>query len=473
MRRIANLLPALTLLALLLAGAPAEAREPQVAEPAAPRASAGQGTQYFRFVLKQVRAKPLDDPNKLLDNPKNTLLIVLGQTDVLDRWLDRHALRDEFLLKGGSLLIATDRHTSDDLKDEIGVQVSGKFEYVDLRSDPQAAWRGMPECPLVQEVRSWRGRHPIFVGLPNPPRVATNKPSSLSYWGIFPIATLPVMGEDRFGPIRRLAPMRFAVAHQFPEPGGRLLVLADHSLFINEMMAQPDNDNAEFAFNVALWLTDNGQRTDVLFYDDGTLQTSFDVSLELPSPQFPPLEALVPLFNQVLNGLQRENFFNKNLLKVFGGRAALLRTAALVLTLAVAVFGLYRFLHARHRVEPKVPRLPVQLAVLAPSVPAVEQRHQAVLARGNLSEAARELARQAFTALGVPPAAGAAAPAFTVAGPWWWRLVWGRRVRRLWELAALGRTDRVSPAGLRRLAAGLQQLRAAAEGGKLHFAAAK
>ena len=71
----------------------------------------------------------------------------------------------------------------------------------------------------------------------------------------------------------RPGPLRFAVGAQLAG-GGRLLVLADHSIFINDMMLQTDNDNIPFAFNVVRWLTDagNGQRrTDVLFYDDGQI----------------------------------------------------------------------------------------------------------------------------------------------------------------------------------------------------------
>src|SRR5258707_13339101 len=46
----------------------------------------------------------------------------------------------------------------------------------------------------------------------------------------------------------------------------------------------------------------------------------------------------------------------------------------------------------RHRPESRVPRLPGRLA-LSTAVPAVERRHQAVIAQGNLAEAAREIAR--------------------------------------------------------------------------------
>jgi hypothetical protein len=294
-----------------------------------------------------------------------------------------------------------------------------------------------------------------------------------------PIATLSKRGDDFSIQVGVFSSRTYHNQVLFAVTGplwwkGKMLVLADHSVFINDMLLQADNANWKFAENVASWLTDNGKRKQILFIDDGVIRTDFDVALEIPEPRLPPIEALVPMVNQMIAGLERENAFNRLLVQAFGGsERAIVRTVLLVLTIALLVYGLYRALNARHRVEPKVPRLPTQLTALAPPLPALEQRHQAVLARGNLSEAARELARQAFTALGVPPAAGAAVPAFTVDGSWWQRLVWGRRVRQLWDLAAPGHGRRVSPTDLRRVAAALHSLRAAVAGGKLHFAAAK
>jgi hypothetical protein len=376
------------------------------------------------------------------------------------------------------VLIATDRETSNRLFQETRVKVSGEFVAMpQVRGslvDPEKAWRGMADCPLLQESRTGANRHPLFAGLQEPSKVATNKPSYFSLMTTLSLATLPVEGTVGVGNARVPIWLSCAIANEFPQ-GGRLLVMADHSVFINDMLLQPadENDNWKFAENVIGWLTDNGKRTQILFCEDSAIRTDFNAGLQIPEPRLPPIEALVPMVNQMLAGLERENAFNQLLVQAFGNLNAVMRTTLLVLTMALLGYGLYRVLNARHRVEPKVPRLPAQLTALATPLPAQEQRHQAVLARGNLSEAARELTRQAFTALGVPPAAGTAVPEFTVDGSWWQRRVWGRRVRQLWELAALGHGRRVSPKDLERMAADLHALRAAAAGGKLHFAATK
>ena len=105
--------------------------------------------------------------------------------------------------------------------------------------------------------------------------------------------------------------------------------------------------------------------------------------------------------------------------------------------------------------------------------PVAERRQQALLATGRLDEAARELAVRAFAELGVPPEPGARPPAVAVAGGWWRRLVWGRRVRRLWAVAAGDGTSRVSAAGLGRLLAAVHELRAAAAAGLVRLSPAQ
>src|SRR5262245_66299983 len=88
----------------------------------------GQGMHVFRALLKVLGVEPLKDFDQLLDKPANTVLVVLGHTDRLDRWLtEGHSLTDEFLKRGGAVLIATDRPTSNGLFGETHVKVSGEF----------------------------------------------------------------------------------------------------------------------------------------------------------------------------------------------------------------------------------------------------------------------------------------------------------------------------------------------------------
>ena len=62
-----------------------------------------------------------------------------------------------------------------------------------------------------------------------------------------------------------------------------------------------------FAINIARWLSDNGRPKEVLLYDDGVIQSSFDVDLSFGPPPFPPIEALVPLANQMIGEMEQED----------------------------------------------------------------------------------------------------------------------------------------------------------------------
>src|SRR5206468_3860961 len=148
--------------------------------------------------------------------------------------------------------------------------------------------------------------------------------------------------------------------------------------------------------NIARWLSDDGRRTEVLLYDDGFVQSNFDVDLNFAPPPFPPIEALVPLANQMIGEMEQENLFNRILIDAVGGPERILRGLLLMFTLGLLVSGGYRFLNSKFRTELR----PAKAAPAAAPVPDLERRHQAILARGNLVEAAHELAHQTFVALG-------------------------------------------------------------------------
>src|SRR5205807_757161 len=106
--------------------------------------------------------------------------------------------------------------------------------------------------------------------------VATNRPSHL----IRPAPGLPGMLPflarfpeeciiEEFGPRQPPQELWFAAGGEFGERGrkGRLLVLADHSVFINDMLGRADNDNFTFALLCLEWLTDGGRRDRVLFVE--------------------------------------------------------------------------------------------------------------------------------------------------------------------------------------------------------------
>ena len=61
-------------------------------------------THHFRQVFDLQGCKALTDPGELFDNPTETVLVILGDTTILQ------GLRiGDYVDRGGSLLLATDR----------------------------------------------------------------------------------------------------------------------------------------------------------------------------------------------------------------------------------------------------------------------------------------------------------------------------------------------------------------------------
>jgi hypothetical protein len=437
-----------------------------------------EGTEAFRQVVGALGLRPPPEGNDFFDQPQDKILIAFGRTDWLDRRLDGRLKK--FITDGGAVFIATDRPTSEALSEELHVHISGAF--VTTFAGGGRAYRGtMTECPLVQQFNRPPGNpRPaggfLFEGMGHEPTVATNLPSEIDDYGhVIPLAVLYAPGHF-VNPTGVLnlghqinGQSMFAVAGSpFTWGKGRLLVMSDHSVFTNQMMLQTDNDNVVFAVNAVRWLADAGggrRRTQAVIFDEGYPQTDFNPPLVLPQPQL-SLEELVPLADQVMVGLERENAFNQMLIEASGGLWPVLRTIAFLVTIALLFFGLYRFLQARYRPEP---RPPAASTAVVRDEPAVERRHRAVIEAGNLAETARELTHQAFASLGLTPAADAPPPAVIAPGRFDGRR-WRREVRRLWNLAALGPSGRVSPARLRRLDADVRDLLEAVAAGRVRLA---
>jgi hypothetical protein len=458
-----------------------------VAVAAPPRAVAqtsrppfGEGTHAFRRILHDLEMEPLDSVRAVRD-PPHTLLVVLGETDVLDQLPG--GLRG-FLARGGAALVATDRQVPvHRLLNPFGVTVNGtqvRLESGGLLSPVR--YRDFDECPLLQPVR---GASPDLLGLhvPGVPAgvplgrvVATNRPSYLTVYPKLPgslqvLATLPpgcrragVNGLDSMS----LGLPPFAVGGTVGP--GRLLVLADHSLFINDMMLQPDTDNVDFTYNCLDWLTAGKPKgTHVLFVEEGDVQTAFDIPLkEVPLP-LPPLDSLVPLADDVIQQMEAQNAFNEVLLDLVPFEQLWVALVVLLSGL-LAVYGLYRLLRARHRVDPAAPLLDRLLAAVPAAGSVMEQRHRALLGRGNLWEPARALARQCFAVAGIAGTDGRPAPPHVrVTGSWWQQRTLGRLVRRLWHLAYASRPVPVSPQEFARLPAEVEEVRAALASGVLEL----
>jgi hypothetical protein len=262
------------------------------------------------------------------------------------------------------------------------------------------------------------------------------------------------------------------------EGKGQVLVLADHSIFINEMMLPSDNGNVEFAYNCLEWLHHGSgrPRRKALFIEEGRIETDFNPLLIDPS-RLPPesLPQIIHKLDQVLEkagpalaDIEQENRLNdwledrlnENFDAEFLPRAIVLSLAGLLL-----FYGFYRIaIQGRHRPEPAVPLLERAVAQHTPDAPLVEQRLQAMLRAGNLWESARNLALQYFTS-----DCGRRPPRVAVEGSWWHRWRTRRHVLRLWRLAYEATPRRISAARLRKLIVQFDELKAALADGSVRL----
>ena len=353
--------------------------------------------------------------------------------------------------------------------------------------EPKTCYKGLQHCPFVVPIVE--AKPALFAdSQPGQPlNLATNVPSCLTVerraGSVQPIATLPLhcQFDTHKGRFEMLGSPTFAVAGDFGK--GRVLVLADHSLFINEMMLLDDERNFIFASNAIAWLRgDDPKRTKVLFVEEGKIQTKFEIPLK--SLNIPPEEALRLLFekrneilataNNVLVRLEDQGAFDNGVMNLFDRAgfppSRLARYAFVALTIALGLYVVYRVgIRGRFRHDLTAPMLPIVLDRNLPVAALAEQRHLTLLERGNLSEPAMHLARQWFASLGVEAFDGPR-PGLDARGGWWRRRQLAARLREAWRLAA-GRESRVTLEQLKAIERNLSELRAAHERGEWRLAA--
>ncbi len=432
--------------------------------PTAAKPRFGEGTHAFRRLLFDRQFRPLANSRELTESPTRSLLVVFGHTWPLEQLEGDLGGLASFVKQGGALLVATDRLSTPALMTSFGVAVDGEVVLPNLPA-LTPTYRGLPECPFALPVRN--ASPPLFQartlpGQQSAPFVAANLPSQLIRLRTQPpalplLAVLPALASDG----RSMA--AFAVGGDVG--AGRVLIMADHSVFINDMMLQPDNGNIDFAYRCAEWLQRSpaAPRDRVLYYEDGVIRRDFDIPLkDVPPPPIPSPEELVPIIDQTLHGLEEENAFNDMLLHAVG-EDVLWKALAVAACAALSVYGFVRLGLFRHRHDAATPTLAKLLGQQEPVASLIDQRTVELLREDNLWEAARALARDLF------PAAGAAPPTVQARGGWWQRRHWGRLVGRLWRLAHAARPARVSTRRFVALAAEVNQLRTALADGTVRI----
>lgn len=510
---------------------------------AVPEISYEQRTDAFRRLLFELRFQPLRSFGELQENPSESLFIMLGDPRCLSRkGFFPEGLRS-FVEQGGAVLIATDRETKGRAGEELsklaGVKVAGDL-LACSRPDPAENYDESLNCPFVQPIadtsglkgsKNVLGTLAAFIRVSSRPelfrnphsvqqdlRVATNNPSYLKRtnlrekrWLIFPggiyrLASLPASctpdaHSDDFSDSSLPDELLFAVSGRVGK--GRVLVLADHSIFINRMILPRDNGNMEFAANCLHWLRGGvstpmealgalrsgaergnevrqllGQRNKVLFWDDGVIRDNFEVPLKtVPLPPPAPSEpAIVAAIDKTIAQLEANDSFNRALLDQIddlpGGRPRVIRYAVYLLTLAAALFLVYRFVwRSRHRLDLAVPSLAKTLRDHEPRASLLDQRRRALLRLGNVWEMGHRLAQEVFESAGVAlPGASRPRVRMLSASRWRrWRVQ--RRVFRLWRLARGDAPAFLSPAALQRLLCEVEQLKSALADGTIVLSA--
>ena len=436
---------------------------------------------------EQLRA--LKDFGDLKEDPETKILIILGDLDELPKGLLK------FVEDGGAVLIASDRKPRSARAGELLQTLAGVsiHPHTLLCHEQESCYRQLQSFPFVVPIP---GAQPALFA--DSQKVATNVPSCLVVErrerSIRPLATLPascafVTPDGLLGVPGRQLPL-FAVAGEVGR--GRVLVMADHSVFINEMMLRPDTGNFEFASSAVVWLHENHARTKVLFVEEGKIKTKFDIPLK--SLNIPPEEVARILFekrneilvmaNNALVGLEDRAAFDNGVMNLFdraGFPASRLgRYAFVALTIALGLYALYRVgIRSGFRHDLTAPMLPIVLDRNLPVAALAEQRHLTLLARGNLTEPAMHLARQWFASLGVEGFDGPM-PTLDAEGGWWQRRRLTGQLREAWKLAAgqkvwnlvSGQRGWITPRRLKAIERTLSELRAAHERGEWRLSAA-
>jgi hypothetical protein len=229
--------------------------------------------------------------------PERSLLVALG--DFQSYPVDV----ESYVRRGGALLVATDRGLKG------GTRLWGmRLDAGPVNALHKESWfQDFSDCPLVS---SFEENHALTRGVLS---VATNRPGAAYPLRRFAgdswqtLAWLPELRSEPGDELRA----GFLAARENAS-GGRAVVVADQSVFANQMLGY--EDNPRFMINVVTWLSEG--RTTLLMLDDRAIVSPpslDDVQVEIPPPtpeevrdvlrQLPP-DVLVPFANAVLANVE-------------------------------------------------------------------------------------------------------------------------------------------------------------------------
>ena len=205
------------------------------------------GFQLFHLLLEQKGLYSVSDFRTPMDQrPTQTAVVLLG--DLNEVPTDLRSRLSKFLASGGTVLVASDE--SSFFRDLFMIR-QGPFEV----TTDQNAYQGFRDCPVVRDLRA---DTPLLDGVSslvaNRCGVIARMDNRVGNWSI--LAQLPDIAEGTNA--RRSRMPLIAEMQSRYRRGGRLLLMADHSILINGMLWH--GDNARLAVNLADWLSEGNRK---------------------------------------------------------------------------------------------------------------------------------------------------------------------------------------------------------------------
>jgi hypothetical protein len=444
----ASLAAGLVLLVAVSTEAPAQTH-PAAAQHAVDLRS---GTQLFRALLKHSGIRPVKASELTAlhhERAHDLIVISLGNPAALhEGWhfpaiaTARHALQG-----GGAALIASDQHLRleplllCDANSQSSGQIAGPLV---LCPEADVALRELEGCPFVEPIPCTdKALQSIFEGDGGDERRLTrvavnnssyltfqqhNGPSHFQRLARFPRACQLQADEGQMVPLPDNA--IFALggtgvhSDQHRLYSFQFLALADHSVFINQMLVEPGTDNLEFTYRVIRYLqgpqhAPGTGRSRCAFFENGVLVEQFDElgklavkaqKPSLPIPQ-PSLEAvqrwLVDNGNRFIDHLQKNNVPNKLVNDVVGVPTFI----RILLLLAAGYGGFYLCRRLWGARKPgNIPPAPLVKGASSGPPGVFERRQTELLRRDNVYEPVRDLVREFFDSTGIPADPGLEPP---------------------------------------------------------------
>jgi hypothetical protein len=489
MRHLALGLLALAVTTSLLASTDAPAQEAGAEQ--TPIQISADGTQIFRGLLDLAGVKPITQQELFnFNRPDDIIVISLGTT--IPQGIRRYDPKEYVklaLARGGAAMIATDTSLQFNFSDGGAFSVTG--ERITC-PDEIATLPGRDYCPFVVPIIPERGTQ-VGKLFENLDRVATNSSSYISLHligGNFEnrLATFPMNSINVNTRRSLLRNSSFAIGGEMRlnnVQSSRFLALADHSIFINQMLLEPGTDNLELTKRTIEFLKGPNQRTRCLFFEDGQVVDRFDELRHLyakqqqqgmPMPQvnlWALQDKLTDLGNSIIDQLQTNNAHNSLILgsgqdperqhRVLSG---IMRFMLVLLT----IYGLWFVLRRVWASRKPTDVLPPPAVATAPSGPpgVFERRQKELLRRNNIFEPVRDLVREFFISIGVEGEPGVKPPALAISDVVRKKDSLRKAIRDFWRLA-YGPAQVVTIKRWNELEPFFERVRQAHADGKWHF----